>query len=110
MYKQGDIILIPFPYTDLTGFKKRPALIISNEKINKTPDRICCLITSHEPDEGIKIKKEHFENKTLPFQSWVKAQRIFTIHEKIILKKLSSTTKAFQRKIKEAIEENIEIS
>ena len=56
MYKQGDIILIPFPYTDLTGLKQRPAIIISGEKINKTEDRICCLITSNNPNAGLKIK------------------------------------------------------
>ena len=36
MYEQKDIILIPFPYSDLTGSKKRPALIISNQKLNKS--------------------------------------------------------------------------
>ena len=30
MYEQRDIILIPFPYSDLTGAKLRPALILSN--------------------------------------------------------------------------------
>jgi len=41
VYKQKDIVIIPFPYSDLTGSKQRPALIISNNKINKTQDRIC---------------------------------------------------------------------
>lgn len=46
IYEQKDIILVPFPYSDLTISKKRPALIISNKKINKMEDRICCLVTT----------------------------------------------------------------
>lgn len=87
MYEQGDIVLIPFPYSDLTGSKLRPALILSNEKLNKTDDRICCLITSHKPEQGISIGTKDLEG-TLPFKSWVKPQRIFTIDIKIVRKKL----------------------
>ena len=61
MYNQKDIVLIPFPYSDLTGSKKRPALVISNEKINKTEDRICCLITTNEYQNDILITKNSFE-------------------------------------------------
>ena len=88
MYDQRDIVLIPFPYTDLTGSKKRPALIISNEKINKDQDRICCLVTRKQHKNYLEITKSSFYEGSLPFKSFVKPQRIFTINEKIIIKKL----------------------
>lgn len=47
MYKQRDVILIPFPYTDLTETKQRPALIVSNDNYNDTlDDVVVCAITS----------------------------------------------------------------
>lgn len=40
--KKGDIVLIPFPFTDLSGNKYRPALIL----INSEHDVTVCFITS----------------------------------------------------------------
>jgi mRNA interferase MazF len=30
-YKQGEIVLVPFPYSDLSGSKRRPVLVVSND-------------------------------------------------------------------------------
>ncbi|MDP2717897.1 MAG: type II toxin-antitoxin system PemK/MazF family toxin [Candidatus Micrarchaeota archaeon] len=99
MFEQGDVVLIPFPYSDLTGAKQRPALIISNQKIDRTEDRICCLITSNAPKEGIQISNSAYARDKLPFKSWVKPHRIFTVSEKIIKKRLCTTTRAFHEKV-----------
>ena len=45
-YKKGDIVIINFPFTDLTSTKKRPALIISNDVVNQTSDYLLVQITS----------------------------------------------------------------
>ena len=88
MFSQKDIVLIPFPYSDLTLSKQRPALIISNEKINKMQDRICCLVTTKPHKNDLKIAENSFEEGNLPFKSFIKPHRIFTIQENIIIKKL----------------------
>lgn len=88
VFSQRDIVLIHFPYSDLTLSKKRPALIISNEKINKMQDRICCLVTTKPHEDDLLIDKKYLEEGNLPFKSFIKPHRIFTIHEKIIIKKL----------------------
>ena len=98
-FSQREIVLIPFPYSDLTGTKQRPALIISNNLLNKTQDRICCLITSNPTKEGSEIKQEHFEEGKLPFKSWIKPQRLFTIDERIIRKSLARISQKFHGEI-----------
>ena len=107
MYNQKDIVLIPFPYSDLTGSKQRPALIISNEKLNKSEDRICCLITSSEPTEGIQITNNDYLEGKLPFKSWIKPYRIFTISSKIIKKKICTLNDDFHKNIIQSINEYI---
>jgi len=103
MYEQREIVLIPFPYSDLTGSKLRPALIISNNKLNKTEDRLCCLITSNPTKNGLLILKNSFEGGKLPFKSWVKPYRLFTIHKKIIKRKLCVVNKNFYGKVLDEI-------
>lgn len=102
-YNQADIVLIPFPYTDLSGTKQRPALIISNEQLNNTNDRICCLITSNLAFDGLEIKRDHFKEGKLPFRSWVKPQRIFTINKRIIRKKLCRINEKFYKQIADSV-------
>jgi len=99
MYEQKEVVLLPFPYTDLSISKLRPALIISNKKLNNSEDRICCLITSNSPKQGMLIEKNSFERGVLPFKSWVKPQRIFTINSKIIQKGLCKINSEFYNKI-----------
>lgn len=100
-YKQRDIVLIPFPYSDLTGLKKRPAVIMSNSKL-KGNDFICLLITSNTPKNGILIK-DSFLKKSLPFISWVKPQRIFTIDKRMVIKRITSIDKKFHELLKNEV-------
>ena len=99
MFNQKDIVLIHFPYSDLALSKKRPALIVSNEKINKMQDRICCLITTKPHKDDLPISKDCFEEGGLPFKSFIKPHRIFTVHEKVIIKKLCSINRGFHNRV-----------
>ncbi len=55
IYKQGDVLLVPYPFTDQSGFKQRPAVVLSGEAYNQAhPDVILAPITSqvtNTPDE-----------------------------------------------------------
>ncbi len=47
-YNPGDIILIPFPFSDFSTFKQRPPVILSARKFNRSnSDVIVAAITSH---------------------------------------------------------------
>ena len=47
-YSFGDIVLVPFPFTDQTTTKKRPAVVVSSSQYNSArPDIILMAITSH---------------------------------------------------------------
>jgi mRNA interferase MazF len=46
-YKFGDVILVPFPFTDGSSSKKRPAIVISSDDYDRSkPDVILIAVTS----------------------------------------------------------------
>ena len=57
IYKQGDVVLAPFPFTDQSGTKQRPAVVLSGSSYNRShPDIILAPVTSqitNTPDEII---------------------------------------------------------
>lgn len=95
-YKQGDIVLLPFPYSDLSTAKKRPALVVSNNTFNASSDDfVCCLVTTNPKQDKytIQITENDVEQGKLSFASTVKPYRIFTTDKKIVVKKLCALQK-----------------
>ena len=88
--EQRSIILVPFPFSDLSSGKKRPALVVSNTEFNKkSEDVICCLITSNPAAKyAIKITSKDMESGFLEFDSKIKPHRLFTVSKNIIYKTL----------------------
>ncbi len=87
-FRKGDIIIFPFPYTDLTNRKIRPSLVISNEM---KEDLILCQITSKriKKDEfSIELKKSETVKGTLFVDSYIRSNMIFTANKKQIIKKI----------------------
>lgn len=96
-YNQKEIILLHFPFSDLSTTKKRPALVVSNNNFNqKHDDLICCLITTNlEPDHDcVIIKPKDLENGKLYFTSKIKPYRLFTAGKKIVEKKIATLNAA----------------
>ena len=88
-YKKWDIVLVPFPFTDLATIKKRPALIISPDDYNKSMDVVIAFITSKLDLEhrigDYKIKA--WSKSNLPKPSMLR-MKFATIDKSIIIKKI----------------------
>lgn len=102
IYNQFDIVLMPFPFTDKNISKKRPALVLNNRNYQtKTNHLILAMITSAKNsrwDNDFEIKEiETTGLKT----SCVVRYKIFSLDERIILKKVGSISGNEQKQIKE---------
>ena len=89
-YKRGDIVLVSFPFTDLSSSKRRPALVISPDAFNEHgQDVVLVATTSQEPDDrAVALERNDFVEGTLPKQSFVKVAKIFTMHSTLVLKRI----------------------
>ena len=92
MYKKGTIVLIPFPFTDLSASKVRPAVIVSSELTGE--DVVVVFISSkkvkrlQKTDITIKDCMKTFVDTGLKTDSIIKVGKIATLDKKIILGKL----------------------
>ena len=92
MYKQREIVLVPFPYSDLSSSKRRPVLIISNNSYNASfPDILVCVITSNlfKDQYSVVLTDHDLEMGILPEQSVIKCHKLFTIEQTKILRRFS---------------------
>ncbi|NQT96270.1 MAG: type II toxin-antitoxin system PemK/MazF family toxin [Candidatus Marinimicrobia bacterium] len=90
IYKQWDIVLIPFPFTDLKVVKKRPVLIIYPNHFNQDEqDVIIVYMTSNlkSRDRVGDYKIIKWEAANLPKPTLMR-MKLATISKSIILKKL----------------------
>jgi mRNA interferase MazF len=104
MYEQGDIIVVKFPFTDGSEFKKRPALIISNETVNKTNDYLIVQIASKINSDRFSVTLEDIDSfRPLPLRSYIRTHKIFTVHNSLIISKITSVTPQFTKRIADKI-------
>lgn len=89
-YKRGDIVLVHFPFTDLSSSKKRPALIVSPDDFNgRMQDLVLVAITSQLTNENaVTIEQSDCVDGMLPKPSVVKLSKVFTIHSTLVLKRI----------------------
>jgi len=102
---KGDVVVVPFPFSDLTQSKRRPALIVS--KI-EGDDLILCQITSQSVKDSyaISLDDKDFETGSLKQTSNVRPNRIFTADSHIVLYKVGNLK---IEKLNEIIEKVVEI-
>lgn len=92
-YEPGQVVLVPFPFTDFSSLKQRPALIVSSSYFNtKHNDVIAVAITSKNPLElapdEILLSHEQQHSAGLPKMSKVRSGKLISIDKKLVRKTL----------------------
>jgi mRNA interferase MazF len=86
-YPRGSVVLVPFPFTDLSGRKRRPALVVSPEGFS-AEDLILCAITSQIPaklpEREMILEAKDMVNERLPKRSMIKVGKLFTMHRSLV--------------------------
>ena len=103
MYEQGEILIVPFPFSDLSSIKQRPVLVLSNKIDNETSnDIITCGITSFlkETKHSVLIDNSCLETGQIPVASRIKIDKLFTLDKNIIKKRIAKLNKNTLEKVK----------
>ena len=88
-FVRGDVVVVPFPFSDLTQTKRRPALVL---KDLPGEDLILCQITSQTVRNAaaLLIDLTDFQHGSLNKLSNIRPDRLFTANQGLILYKAGS--------------------
>lgn len=105
-FVKGDVVVLPFPFSDLRSSKKRPALVVA--PVEPYDDLILCMITSKKKRDvnSVPLTQADFVTGNLPHDSNVRPNRLFTADATIILR---TAGKLDQRKMGEVVDEIVQI-
>lgn len=97
-FVKGDVVVIPFPFSDLTGSKRRPALVLADLPGD---DILLCQITSQQTQDpfAIRLDNTDFSSGSLPTSSYIRPARIFTADKSIIVRRAGT--------VKNVVAENV---
>ena len=83
-FVRGDVVVVPFPFSDLSRSKRRPALVLAELGGD---DLVLCQITSHRirDQHAVRIDNDDFETGSLHRSSNIRPNRVFTADRNIVL-------------------------
>lgn len=107
IYKRFDVVVVPFPFTDQTSEKKRPALVLSDfDGFNDpTENYVLAMITSSKnQDWPLDAPIGSLQKAGLPAPSKVR-MKIFTLDTRLIVKKTGTLSARDQKGVRKSLEQ-----
>ncbi|MEK6741561.1 MAG: type II toxin-antitoxin system PemK/MazF family toxin [Nanoarchaeota archaeon] len=96
MIEQGDLLLVPFPFSDQSGRKKRPVIVLSNNKFNEhSEDIIVVGVTSNVSKDKytLNLENKDLDEGKLSVKCIIKVENILRIDRYLVIKKIGKTKK-----------------
>lgn len=112
MLEKGDIVLLPYPFTDLSTSSVRPALVISNSKFNKRGEALFLFITKKQHsgtfDYGIDSNHPDFKGTGLKYNSTFRVGKIICLEEKLVKRSLGKASEDIMAEVRTRLEMMLE--
>jgi mRNA interferase MazF len=91
MFERGDLLLVPYPFTDLSAAKRRPVLALTAP--DGYGDFIGLPVTSRpQTEHGIPIAAADLARGRLPAPSWIRTDRIVTLNTALIIRSIGQVS------------------
>lgn len=93
MPERGDLVLVPFPFTDLSAAKRRPVLALT--AADSYGDFIALPVTSRpQTDHAVTLTAAELVSGSLPAVSWVRTNRVVTLNSELVVKTIGRVSDA----------------
>ena len=111
MPEQGDILLVPIPFSDQSSHKRRPVIVISNNSYDqRTIDLVVVAMTSNpaEADYSFTITSSDLEKGVLNHPGKVRVDKIYTISKAIVAKTFGQVNESVLEHIRNELHDLVE--
>jgi mRNA-degrading endonuclease toxin of MazEF toxin-antitoxin module len=100
----GDIVLVPFPFTDQTASKKRPAVVVSSDTLHRESIDLVVMAITTQPRaaSSLEVGLTQWRGAGLLRPSVIKPV-LATIERSLVLKKLGSLRKSDRQALASAL-------
>ncbi len=85
-YDRGEVILVPFPFSDLSGAKQRPALVLAS--YDHRGELVCMMLTSIRSADSWEVQLSFWQEAGLLKPTVARVARLFTIAKGLVRKRL----------------------
>ena len=79
--EKGDVVLIPFPFTDLSGEKLRPAVVLAKSRLDVT---VCFITTKMNWQESTDILIKPSDSNGVHKESLIRISKIATLERSLV--------------------------
>lgn len=108
--KRGSVVLIRYPFTDLTGAKVRPALVLTPDHLlSRVDDVLCLFISSAMPEDLLPtefvLEHEHasFLHTGLKRRSVLRMHKLALLHKALVLRVLGEGDQALMYEVNQRL-------
>ncbi len=98
----GTVVLVTFPFSDLSQAKLRPAVVLAKTSAN---DWILCQITSnpYSDPRAMKLANENFSSGSLRVVSYARPGKLFTANNSLVVAQIGTLTGETLKQIVEGV-------
>jgi len=114
MLKRGDIVLLPYPFTDLSDAKARPAVVVSSDRFNDSNNDavfMCISRMEYKTPFDLRINSDdsRFHSTGLKYPSTFRTAKIVTLEKKLARRKLGRAESSLLSEIEIRLKSLLEI-
>ncbi len=103
MPDQGDLVLVPVPFTDLTSQKRRPVIVVSNNAYNRRSSDVVVVAMTSNPQvvpHSFVIGASDLAAGSLNRPGTVRVDKIYALASSLIVKKFARVGPAVIERIR----------
>ena len=91
MFERGDLLLVPYPFSDLSATKRRPVLALTAP--DGYGDFIALPVTSRpQAEDCVPLTSADLVRGVLPVASWIRTDRMVTLNASLVVKSVGRVT------------------